>query len=125
MEWLLWMLAVVVLGAAALVAAGRFGGMPAQAVQDSPVPVLPDRPLIGDDLRQMRFAVRPRGYSMSQVDDLLDRLARELDGLPAASESAAQGACASGLEDSAIIEPHVSWQPGEEGKHGSNEAPHG
>lgn len=124
-EWLLWGLAVVVLGVAALVAAGRFGGMPPRGVRDSPIPNLPDRPLTSDDLRQVRFAVKPRGYSMSQVDDVLDRLARDLDGCSATRESAASDACASEVVDSAIMEAHVSWQPGEEGEHGSNEAPHG
>ena len=86
MQWFLWGLAVVVVGLAALVAAGRFGGMPATAVHDSPIPEFPtDRDLDGADLRRVRFAIATRGYSMAQVDDLLDRLASELDrrGYPA------------------------------------------
>ncbi|QIK73941.1 DivIVA domain-containing protein [Propioniciclava coleopterorum] len=142
MEWFLWGMVVVVLGLAAVAAAGRFGGMPTTAVHDSPVPELPDRPLTGDDLRHLRFAVTPRGYSMAQIDDLLDRLALELDehdaqtpvgtrvavrggDAVAAEEWAKSPASDSELFRSAIMDPDVSQQPGEEGEHGSNEAPHG
>ena len=37
-----------------------------------------DRALTGDDLQRLRFGVALRGYSMSQVDDVLDRLSGEL-----------------------------------------------
>lgn len=72
------MIAVAVLGLAAVAASGRLGGMPA-TVTDTPVPHVPQGRLTADDLRQARFAVVPRGYSMVQVDELLDRLARQLD----------------------------------------------
>ena len=39
---------------------------------------LPDRPLAAEDLAALRFGVTIRGYAMGQVDDLLDRLAREI-----------------------------------------------
>ncbi len=78
MEWFLWMIAVAVLGLAAVAASGRLGDMPA-TVTDTPVPHVPQGRLTADDLRQARFAVVPRGYSMVQVDELLDRLARQLD----------------------------------------------
>jgi DivIVA domain-containing protein len=32
----------------------------------------------GDDVRQVRFGVALRGYRMSEVDQLLDRLASEI-----------------------------------------------
>ncbi|WP_404855768.1 DivIVA domain-containing protein, partial [Escherichia coli] len=32
-----------------------------------------------ESLRSVRFAVVPRGYSMSQVDQLLDRLASQME----------------------------------------------
>ncbi len=89
MQWFLWGLAVVVVGLAALVAAGRFGGMPATAVHDSPIPEFPtDRDLDGADLRRVRFAIATRGYSMAQVDDLLDRLAVQLGDQGAAAGGA-------------------------------------
>ena len=180
MQWFLWGLVVLIVGLAALVAAGRFGGMPATAVHDSPIPEFPaDRDLDGDDLRRTRFAITTRGYSMAQVDDLLDRLATQLGGRPEnpppeqepteqepteqepdEQESAPEQdaftvvdevaeeptpeaphrgwrgfstlrtaaksvASPSELAGSAIMEPDVSQQPGEEGEHGSNEAPHG
>ena len=78
MEWCLWIIAVAVLGLAAVAASGRLGELPA-TVTDTPVPHLPQGRLSADDLRQVRFAVVPRGYSMSQVDELLDRLAHQLD----------------------------------------------
>lgn len=37
-----------------------------------------DRELTGEDLQRLRFGVALRGYSMAQVDDVLDRLSGEL-----------------------------------------------
>ncbi len=67
-----------VVGAVALVAAGR--GAPLQpAPPDRPPLALPaDRPLVPADLAALRFAVALRGYRMDQVDAVLDRLAAEL-----------------------------------------------
>lgn len=78
MEWLFWMIAVLILGLAAVAASGRLGEMPA-TVTDTPRPHLPSGSLTGDDLRGLRFGVVTRGYSMQQVDELLDLLARQLD----------------------------------------------
>lgn len=78
MEWFLWMIAVAVLGLAAVAASGRLGELPS-TVTDTPVPHIPAGILTADDLRGARFAVVARGYSMAQVDELLDRLARQLD----------------------------------------------
>jgi DivIVA domain-containing protein len=78
MEWVLWMIAVVILGLAAVAASGRLGEMPA-TVTDTPRPHLPAGELTGDDLRGLRFGVVTRGYSMQQVDELLEVLARQLD----------------------------------------------
>jgi DivIVA domain-containing protein len=78
MEWVLWMTAVAILGLAAVAASGRLGEMPA-TVTDTPRPHLPSGPITGDGLRGLRFAVVPRGYSMQQVDELLDRVANQLD----------------------------------------------
>ena len=39
---------------------------------------LPDRPLNSEDIRSLRFGVTLRGYAMAQVDDVLERLAREI-----------------------------------------------
>jgi DivIVA domain-containing protein len=79
MEWVLWMIAVAILGLAAVASTGRLGEFPA-TVTDMPRPHVPEGELTGDDLRGLRFAVATRGYSMQQVDELIDRLARQLDG---------------------------------------------
>lgn len=78
MEWVLWMIAVTILGLAAVVASGRLGEFPA-TVTDTPRPHLPSGPISGDGLRGLRFAVVTRGYSMQQVDELLDRVASQLE----------------------------------------------
>ena len=78
MEWVLGMTAVAVLGLAAVVASGRLGEFPA-TVTDTPRPHLPSGPITSEGLRGLRFAVVTRGYSMQQVDELLDRVAGQLD----------------------------------------------
>lgn len=70
--------ALVVLFGAALAGAGRFGHLP-DAVVDEYLPELPDRALRPEDVRSARFAVRPRGYSISQVERLLARAAADWD----------------------------------------------
>lgn len=85
MEWALWMAAVAILGLAAVAASGRLGELPA-TVTDTPRPHIPSGQLSGDDLRGLRFAVVTRGYSMQQVDELLDRVSRQLDDQPDRSE---------------------------------------
>lgn len=79
MMWLFAVLAVLLMGAVAVVAAGR-GEPLADAYDDRPDALVPaDRPLAADDLRTVRFSLALRGYRMSEVDALLDRLARELE----------------------------------------------
>ena len=80
MLWVIGLLAVGVLGVAVIATTGRLGEMPDQ-VDDRPGPDLPAGPWTGQDLRQARFAVVTRGYSMQQVDALLDRVGLQLDGL--------------------------------------------
>jgi DivIVA domain-containing protein len=79
MIWLFAILAVLVMGAIAVVAAGRGGSM-AETFDDRPdARVRADGPLTATDLRRVRFSTAFRGYLMSEVDSLLDRLAAELD----------------------------------------------
>ncbi len=78
MEWVVWFLAVVVLGLGAIVASGRWGQLP-PTITDAPRPHVPEGALTGDDLRDCRIDVVSRGYSMVQVDELLDRLSDQLD----------------------------------------------
>jgi len=77
MEWFIAALAVLVVGLAALAAAGGLGQFGPVEV-DRPPLTLPDSPLTAHDLAGVRFAVVPRGYAMEQVDDLLKRLQSQL-----------------------------------------------
>ncbi len=82
MMWFFAILLVLLMGGVAVVAAGR--GQPmSQAYDDRPDPLLPVGEIHGDDLRRTRFSLAVRGYRMSEVDALLDRLARQLDEPPA------------------------------------------
>lgn len=79
MEWILAALAIGVVGLAAAASTGRFGELP-EVVDDRVHPVLPETgPLTAGDLRGVQFAVVPRGYSMEQVDALVERLAAQID----------------------------------------------
>ena len=77
----MWFFAVLVglaLGAVAVVAAG-WGTPMTEEYDDRPDAAVPvGRPLEPDDLRRVRFSLAFRGYRASEVDELLDRLAREL-----------------------------------------------
>lgn len=81
MVWLLVAVVVLILGATAVVASGRWGQMPALD-DERLVDDLPAGELGADDLREVRFAVVPRGYSMAEVDRLLARVAEQLDQVP-------------------------------------------
>jgi DivIVA domain-containing protein len=77
--WFFAVLVVLALGGVALLAAGR-GTPMAEAYDDRPDASVPATgPLAADDLRRVRFSLAFRGYRMSEVDALLDRLARERD----------------------------------------------
>ena len=75
--WFFAILVVLALGGIALVAAGR-GAPLAEVYDDRPDSSVPAQgPLSADDLRRVRFSLGFRGYRMSEVDALLDRLASE------------------------------------------------
>ena len=75
--WFFAVLIVLALGGIALVAAGR-GAPLAEVYDDRPDSSVPaEGPLSADDLRRVRFSLGFRGYRMSEVDALLDRLASE------------------------------------------------
>lgn len=79
MMWFFAILVVLVMGGVAAVAAGR-GTPMADAHDDRPDALVPATgPLRAEDLRRVRFSLGFRGYRMSEVDALLDRLARQLD----------------------------------------------
>ena len=94
MEWFIAVVAVAALGVAAMAAAGGMGQMSKDPVHDTYRQDLPDRPLDAEDIRALRFGVTLRGYAMAQVDDVLERLAREIaakDATIAALTAAADG----------------------------------
>ncbi|WGX95176.1 DUF6278 family protein [Nocardioides sp. L-11A] len=80
MMWVFAVLIVLAMGGVALLAAGR-GEPMAPAYDDRPDALVPaTRALGADDLRRVRFSLALRGYRMGEVDELLARLARELEG---------------------------------------------
>jgi DivIVA domain-containing protein len=86
MTWFFAVLIVVAMGVVAVVAAGRGGSM-SQVYDDRPDSrVQAEGPLTPEDLRRVRFSTAFRGYRMSEVDSLLDRLAEELDAVRRSSE---------------------------------------
>lgn len=102
MEWVIAAVVVVLIGLAAVVGTGAFGQLRAEPVRDVYRQPLPDRPLTGTDLDSVRFAVTVRGYSMGQVDELLDRLRDELVVLQtqlAAARGGADGAAPDAPDD--------------------------
>ena len=78
MEWFIAVVAIAALGVAAMVAAGGVGEMSSEPVYDTYRQQLPPGPLGAEDIRRARFGLALRGYAMNQVDDLLERLAREV-----------------------------------------------
>lgn len=77
--WFFAILVVLALGGVALVASGR-GEPLAPAYDDRPDAGVPATgPLRAEDLRSVRFGLVLRGYRMSEVDALLERLAAQLD----------------------------------------------
>ncbi|CAN5595022.1 hypothetical protein BH11ACT8_BH11ACT8_35930 [soil metagenome] len=79
MIWVTVVLVVLAMGGIALVAAGR-GAPMVEEHDDRPDVLVPrNRPLEAADLRKVRFSVVFRGYRMSEVDALLDRMASELE----------------------------------------------
>jgi len=79
MIWFLMVIVVLVMGGVAALGAGR-GAPMAPAYDDRPDALVPrDGPLRAEDVRRVRFSLAFRGYRMSEVDALLDRVARQLD----------------------------------------------
>jgi DivIVA domain-containing protein len=99
-EWFIAAIAVAALGVAAMAAAGGMGQMSSQPVHDTYRQDLPEHPLTAEDIRSLRFGVTLRGYSMGQVDDVLERLGREIAERDA--EIAAQRASADGQPRRAV-----------------------
>jgi DivIVA domain-containing protein len=79
MMWFFAILIVLALGGIALLAAGK-GAPMREAYDDRPdLELPPTGPIRAADLRRVRFSLAFRGYRMSEVDSLLDRLASQLE----------------------------------------------
>jgi DivIVA domain-containing protein len=79
MTWFFAILVVALIGGVAVVASGRGGSM-AEVFDDRPDAEVPaEGPLTPSDLRGVTFGTVFRGYRMSEVDALLDRLAAQLE----------------------------------------------
>jgi len=79
MTWFFMILVVLVMGGVAAVAAGR-GAPMSEAYDDRPDALVPrDGALRAEDVRKVRFSLAFRGYRMSEVDALLDRLTRQIE----------------------------------------------
>ncbi len=69
---------VAVVAAVALAVLGNGGTLPDAEPDRLEDPLPPHRPVHRGDLENLRIAVTLRGYRMSDVDDVLDRLGAEL-----------------------------------------------
>ena len=79
MYWLQLAVIVALLAAVGWLAIGG-GGHMSEPVPDRPDLALPDEGLLArDDVDRVRFSVGARGYRMDEVDDVLDRLAHEIE----------------------------------------------
>jgi DivIVA domain-containing protein len=79
MFWFQLCVVVALLIAVGWVAVGG-GGHISPSHPDRPDPAVPDTGLLArGDVDKVRFSVGARGYRMDEVDDVLDRLAYEID----------------------------------------------
>jgi DivIVA domain-containing protein len=76
--WFWVVVLVLVIGAVAVLAAGRDDSM-SEAYEDRPDRTIPaGHALTSDDLQRVRFSSALRGYRMDEVDALIDRIAADL-----------------------------------------------
>ena len=75
---LLLLLAVLVVVAIAVVAAGHGDGLP-DVTPDHNGAILPEREMRRTDVDELHLSLAVRGYRTDEVDDVLDRLALEIE----------------------------------------------
>lgn len=79
MYWLQLVVIVALLAAVGWLAIGG-GGHMSEPMPDRPDLALPNEGMLErTDVDRVRFSVGARGYRMDEVDDVLDRLAREIE----------------------------------------------
>lgn len=77
--WIVWIFVVsAVLLGVVLLALGRGDGLAEDELDDVIVDLPEDRALVASDVETLRLPLALRGYRMSEVDRLLDRLSVEL-----------------------------------------------
>ena len=79
MFWFQLVVVVALLAAVGWLAVGGGGHMTEPAPDRPDLPVPPDGLLVRRDVDRVRFTVGMRGYRMDEVDDVLDRLAQEIE----------------------------------------------
>lgn len=106
MMWFFAILVVLVMGGVAALAAGR-GAPMSDAYDDRPDALVPrNGPLRAEDVRRVRFSLAFRGYRMSEVDALLDRVARQLEEPGSPPDAAGQGEVADTPADREVRGDH-------------------
>lgn len=78
MSVLLIVTGMFVIGAVALLSVGKLGRVPEPVPDRRPSASVPEGPLCGETLTEVRFAVGLRGYRMDEVDGFLARVAADL-----------------------------------------------
>ena len=73
------LLGIVVLGGIAVVAAGQGDGLEPAPVDRAPFEFPAERMVSRPDVDRLKFSVGLRGYRMDEVDDVLDRLALDIE----------------------------------------------
>lgn len=121
MEWFIAVMAVAALGVAAMAAAGGMGQMSKEPVYDTYRPELPDTPLSSSDLGALKFGVTIRGYAMGQVDDVLQRLATEIESRDVLIAELTADRGAVDAQAPAVAAPWMSEQAASEGFEDTNE----
>ncbi len=79
--WFVLLVAVVLVVLTTAAVLGRVDGSLGDATTSLSHEPLPDGPLTPGNLEQLHFDTSMRGYRMNQVDDVIDRLRREISDL--------------------------------------------
>ncbi|MDQ2782504.1 MAG: DivIVA domain-containing protein [Actinomycetota bacterium] len=88
--WLALLVAVVLVVLTVAAVLGRVDGSLADATSTMSHVPLPDDPLTVADIEGLRFDTAFRGYRMSEVDVVIDRLRREISDLSASPDRVRQ-----------------------------------
>jgi len=123
---------LIVLGLAVVAGAAVFGASTLGRMKDAdqdlqPVQLPDDRWTTGADVDRTRFAVAWRGYRMGQVDDVLDRISRDLvqclDYIEQLTEViTAAGKVAPPRPQPIVSQTHIEQAEGEDNTDASNSA---